>query len=202
VPSLGGQPDFVQRMRDRHEMRMQEMQQEMEEMQRMAEESRNQAIQQSLRASDEQWRRIKPKLDRIEKLKAEAEVSIAPGSANNGNLQGQGFMFGGTSGGGAALGSGMGGMGGGGSPGNSWSKTWTMGPKNVMEMTPGESLCQELNQLLQGESVPPTQIAAKVAALRQTRAKAREDLARARQELRTMIHPNQEPALIVMGYLD
>ncbi|MBP7053675.1 MAG: hypothetical protein KBE65_21915 [Phycisphaerae bacterium] len=174
-------------------------------MQRMAEENRNRAIQQAVRASDEQWRRIKPKLDRIERLKAEGEVSAGPNSdSGSGNFQGQGFMFGGMSGGGgggggAAFGSGPGGTG---SPGNTWSKTWTMGPKDSMEMTPGEALCQELNHMLLGESVPSAEIAVKVAALRQLRAQARQDLALARQELRTMIHPNQEPALVVMGYLD
>jgi TolA-binding protein len=202
-PSLGGQPDFGQRMMERHALQMQEMQQEIEEMQRQAEASRNLAIQQSLRASDEQWCRIKPKLDRIEKLKAEAEVSAGPNSAGgNGNFQGQGFMFGGGStggGSGMAFGSGTGGMG---SPGNSWSNSWTTGPKNPMEMTPGESLCQELNHMLLGESVPAAEIAVKVAALRQLRAQARQDLVQARQELRGMIHPNQEPALVVMGYLD
>ncbi|HNS22879.1 MAG TPA: hypothetical protein PKH24_20440 [Sedimentisphaerales bacterium] len=203
-PTLGGRPDFGQRMMAQHAQRMQEMQQQMEEMQRQAEEGRNRAIQQSLRASDEQWRRIKPKLDRIERLKAEAEVSAGPNSdSGSGNFQGQGFMFGGASGGGggggAAFGAGPGGMG---SPGNTWSKTWTMGPKNAMEMTPGEALCQELNHMLLGESVPSAEIAVKVAALRQLRAQARQDLALARQELRTMIHPNQEPALVVMGYLD
>lgn len=202
-PSLGGQPDFGRRMMQQHAQRMQEMQQQIEEMQRQAEENRNRAIQQALRASDEQWRRIRPKLDRIERLKAEAEVSAGPNSdSGSGNFQGQGFMFGGVSGGGgggAAFGGGPSGMG---SPGDSWSKTWTMGPKNTMEMTPGEALCQELNHMLLGESVPSAEIAVKVAALRQLRAQARQELARARQELRTMIHPNQEPALVVMGYLD
>ncbi|MBP7052983.1 MAG: hypothetical protein KBE65_18415, partial [Phycisphaerae bacterium] len=110
-PTLGGQPDFGQRMMQRHAMQMQEMQQEFAEMQRMAEENRNRAIQQAVRASDEQWRRIKPKLDRIERLKAEAEVSAGPNSdSGSGNFQGQGLMFGGMSGGGggggAAFGSG------------------------------------------------------------------------------------------------
>jgi len=205
MPSMGGQPDFAQRMMEQHARQMQEMQQQMEEMQRQAEENRNRAIQQTVRASDEQWRRIRPKLDRIERLKAEAEVSAGPNSGTgSGNFQGQGFMFGGTSmgsgGGAAAFGSGPG-MGPG-TQGDNWSQTWTMGPKNPMEMTPGETLCQDLLHLLQGESVSAFQVAERVAALRQIRAKAREDLAKARQELRGMIHPNQEPALVVMGYLD
>jgi len=207
APSLGGQPDFGQRMMEQHARQMQEMQRDMEDMRRLAEENRNRAIQQAVRASEEQWRRIKPKLDHIERLKAEAEVSAGPNSGGgSGNFQGQGFMFGGMSAGGSGgvfgAAGGMGPTGSPGTQGDTWSQTWTMGPKNPMEMTPGETVCQELNHLLQGESVSAFAIAEKVAALRQIRAKAREDLARARQELRTMIHPNQEPALVVMGYLD
>ncbi|MEN6577746.1 MAG: hypothetical protein ABFD90_15490 [Phycisphaerales bacterium] len=115
-------------------------------------------------------------------------------------------MFGGVTAGGAGAAFGdSGGMGPTASSdaqGDGWGGTWTTGPKNPMEMTPGETLCQELNHLLQGESVSPLQIAEKVAALRQIRAKAREDLARARQELRGLMLPQQEPVLIVMGYLD
>ncbi len=74
-----GQPDMAQRMAEQHMQQMQEMQRNMEEMQRQAEENKNRAIQQAVRASDEQWRRIKPKLDRILQLKADAEVAISPG---------------------------------------------------------------------------------------------------------------------------
>jgi TolA-binding protein len=214
MQSQGGQLDFMRRMKERQARQMQEMQQDMaqmqqdiEEMKRWAEENRNQAIQQTLRASDDQWRQIKPKLDRIERLKAEAEVSAGPDSGgNNGNFQGQGFMFGGVAAGGAGAAFGdAGGMGPTASSdaqGDNWGSAWTTGPKDATEMTPGEALCQELHHLLQGESVSPLQIAEKVGALRQVRAKAREDLARARQELRGLMLPQQEPALIVMGYLD
>lgn len=89
-----------------------------------------------------------------------------------------------------------------GSQTNNWSSTWTAGPRSVMEMTEGEILCQELQQLLQGQSVPNAEVAQKVAALRQVRARARENLAKARQTLRGLMLPQQEPALIVMGYLD
>ncbi len=204
MSSQAGQPDFVRRMQERHARQMQEMQQDMEEMQRWAEENRNRAIQQTLRATDDQWRQLKPKLDRIERLKAEAEVSAGPGSAGgNGNFQGQGFMFAGVSAGGAGAAFGdAGGMDSSGAPSDNWSNSWTTGPKNQMEMTEGETLCQELHHLLRGESVSALQIAEKVAALRKVRAKAREDLARTRQELCGLMLPHQEPALIVMGYLD
>ncbi|MEN6577745.1 MAG: hypothetical protein ABFD90_15485 [Phycisphaerales bacterium] len=74
VQSQAGQPDFMRRMQERQARQMQEMQQDMaqmqqdiEEMKRWAEENRNRQIQQTLRASDDQWSQIRPKLDRIER---------------------------------------------------------------------------------------------------------------------------------------
>ena len=73
---------------------MQEMRRDIEEMQRQAEENKNRAIQQTVGATDEQWLRLKPKLERIVQLKAEAEVAIDPGSAGgNGNFK-EDFSFG------------------------------------------------------------------------------------------------------------
>lgn len=215
-----GQPDMAQRMVEQHMQQMQEMQRNMEQMQRQAEENKNRAIQQAVRASDEQWRRIKPKLERILQLKADAEVGISP-AAGNGNFQMQtfnfgngagGMMFGGMSGGGSSSSAGNG------APvdildsnsppamANSnpaWTQpTWTTGSRSVMEMSEGEAICQDLQQLLQSQSVPSAEVAQKVAALRRVRTQARDNLARARQELRTLITPDQEPALILMGYLD
>lgn len=215
-----GQPDMAQRMIEQHMQQMQEMQRNMEEMQRQAEENKNRAIQQAVRASDEQWRRIKPKLDRIVQLKADAEVAASP-AGGNGNFQVQtfnsgngagGMMFGGMSSGGFA------GPGGTGAPvdildGNtpsgslnpnptSTGTVWTSSPRSVMEMSEGEAICQDLQRLLQDQSGPSAQVAQKVAALRRVRMQARDNLARARQELRTLITPDQEPSLILMGYLD
>lgn len=192
-----GQPDFARRMADRHARNIQEMQQDIERMQRWAKENHNRAIQQALRAPDDQWRRLKPRLDRIERLKAEAEVALDPGSAGgSAGFQGQAFTFGGGSAGG------MDPNGAADARSNAWGRSWTLGPKSAMEMSEGEVLCEELRHLLQGESVPPAQIAQKVAALRQIRAQARDELAKARQELRGLLVPHQEPVLIVMGYLD
>lgn len=207
MPPQAGQPDFARRMADRHARNMQEMRQDIERMQHWAEESRNRAIQQALRAPDDQWRQLKPKLDRIECLKAEAEVALDPGSAGgNAGFQGQAFTFGGGFAGGSGAGFGSAGgthpNGAADARSNAWGRSWTLGPKSAMEMTEGEVLCEELRHLLQGESVPPAQIAQKIAALRQIRAQARDELAKARQELRGLLVSHQEPVLIVMGYLD
>ena len=211
-----GQPDMAQRIHEQNMRQMQEMQRNIEEMQRQAEENKNRAIQQTLRASDEQWRRLKPKMDRILQLKAEADVAISPGSAGgNGSFQTQTFTFGDGSAGGmsGSMGGGFGGFAGpGGSPGQidildtnspsavpssspAWNgPAWTSGSRSVMEMSEGEVLCQDLQRLLQGQSVPSAEVAQKVAALRRVRMQARDNLAKARQELRARIAPDQEPA--------
>jgi TolA-binding protein len=202
MSSQMGQPDFAQQMAERNARRMQEMQEEMEQMQRQAQESRNRSIQQALRATDEQWRRLKPQLDRIERLRTEANVAADLGSGGPGGFQGQMFTFGSGDAGGFG-GGGM--MMGGGSPDGqttNWSRTWSVGSKSRMEMTEGEILCEEIQHLLQGASVPGAEIAQKVTALRKIRAQARDDLAKARMGLRKLMLPHQEPALIVMGYLD
>ena len=190
--------DFQRRMAEHQR----EFQQKTEQMQRQAEESRNQNIRDALRATDEQWQQLKPKLDRIERLKAEANVALDPGSFGSGSGgQGGGMSFGGTFGGGWASGS-MSGMGPGGTQHKSWSWGSPSGSKSPMDMTAGEVLCEEFQRLLYSPSASSAEIAQKVEALRKTRTKAREDLAAARKELRASISQQQEAPLVVMGYLD
>jgi len=193
TPGFGrGQADFQQRMAD--------MQRRMAEMQRRAQESRNLAIRQALRATDQQWSQLKPRLERIERLKAEADVSIDPGSFGGGPT----FVGGQTTfGGGWAGGFSGGGMA---SPGRNWSQSWSTGSpstgKAPGERTRGDALCEELMGLLQGPSPSAAEVAGKVQALRRVREQARRQLAQERQSLRTLINPRQEAMLIVMGYLD
>lgn len=206
----GQQSEFVREMAERHQRRVLEMQLQMEEMQRQAEESRNQAIQRALGAGDTQWRQIKPKLDRIERLKAEADVALEPGSSGGaGGFQGGGMAFGGEfvgGGGGWASGFESTGPTSPEQPGQSRSqyKTWTWGSpqKSPTDMSEGEILCADLDRLLQYPSASPEEVAQKVDALRRVRARARQDLARARQELRGLILLRQEAPLILMGYLE
>ncbi len=189
--------------------RQREFRQRMEEMQRQAEESRNRAIQETLRAGDEQWRQLKPKLDRIERLKAEAVVALDPGSFSSaGGSQGGGIAFGGGFAGGGGSSFGSSGMADPGRTANrqNWRRTWTWGSPGMsggpMEMTAGEVLCDELQRLLYSPSTAPAEIARKIEALRKIRAKAQEDLAATRKELRGLITPHQEAPLVLMGYLD
>jgi TolA-binding protein len=215
-PNMTPQQRMAQHQQEMQQ-RMAEMQRQMDEMQRQAEESRNNAIRQMLSATDEQWPRIKPKLDLIDRLKAEASVSADPGSSggaggfqsggtsfqNGGTSFGGGFMGGWASGGGAGGGGGM--MDSSGRP-QTWSqsKTWGSGSnrKKSANATDGEVLCEQLLRDLQTPGTPPADIVQRVAALRKIRAQAQNQLALVRRDLRSVILPAQEPALVTMGYLD
>ncbi len=207
---FGTPDDFNRDMADQQrdiQQRMSQMQRRMEEVQRRAEEARNRAIQESLHATDEQWRQLKPKLDRIERLKTEANVSVDLSSFGTpAGFQGGGMMFGSTWGSGSASGGGGSSFGSGPqaqSRGQSKTFSWgNTGQKGPMEMTPGEVLCDDLGRLLQDSGAPASEVAQKVESLRKLRMQAREDLAKARTELRAQILLPQEPVLIAMGYLD
>jgi len=201
--------EFQARHQRKIQQRMAEMQRRAAEAQRRAEESRNNAIRQAVGATDAQWRQIKPKLDLIEKLKAEADVSVDPGAFGTmPGFQGNAFGFSGGFAGGAAGGGGFGTMGGSGQPGQNWSQfqSWSWPPgatdRTPGEMTDGEALCAQIQDLMRDPTVPPAEITQKVAALRQIRKNARQRLARARQALQQTLLPQQQTPLIAMGYLD
>lgn len=201
-------PRSAREMHQDHARRMREFQQRMEAMQRQAEESRNMAIRQALGVDEGQYRRIKPKLEAIDRLKAEAEVAVDPSSLGAGpNVQGGGMAFrGGFTGGsvGGMGGFGAGGMAGG-PQGRTWTRTWSWGTPstgNAANAPKGQRLCNEIVQALHSPTVSPAELAQKVEALRRHRAKARQDLEKARQNLRTLVAPTQQPILIAMGYLE
>ena len=201
--------EFQARHQREFQDRMAQMQRRAAEMQRRAEENRNNAIRQALGATDAQWRQIKPKLDLIEKLKAEADVSVDPGAFGAApGFQGNAFSFGGGFVGGAGGGGGFGTMGGSGQPGQNWSQfqSWSWPPaatdKTPGEITDGEALCAQIQDLMRDPTASPEQITQKVAALRQIRKNARQRLARVRQALQQALTPQQQTLLIAMGYLD
>jgi hypothetical protein len=189
------------------QQRMMEMQRRMEQMQRQAEESRNDTIRRMLDATDEQWPQIKQKLDLIDRLKAEANVAVdlsaSSGMGGGGTFQSTGTGFVGGFGGGWVSGGGT--MGPSGQP-QTWSQYRTWGTPSTRRSsanpTDGEVLCDQLLRDLQTPGTPPADLAQRVAALRKIRTQARDQLARARQDLRALIAPAQEPALIALGYLD
>ncbi len=200
--SMFGPADMQQRMQEM-QSRIFGMQSQFQDMQRTVQESKDSAIREVLRVTDPQWARIKPRIDRIERLRIEVNASVEPGSYGNGSnvVSGNGNFTGGWSGGFTTFGSS--------GPGQSWSRTETFGPggsrstrNSTGEPTQAESLCEELYNLIQTPGAPPAQITQKVAALRQAKQRAQGQLQRERTQLRGLVNPQQEAALIVMGYLD
>jgi hypothetical protein len=133
-----GPADFQQHMQEM-QSRIFGMQNRFQDMQRLAEESKNNALRQSLSISDQQWARIKPRLDRIDELKAEANASIEPGSFGGGSslVNGGGGFGGGWAGGFATF-------------GGSRSTRGSSG-----ELTQGDRLCEELYNMLQSPGTLP-----------------------------------------------
>lgn len=176
-----------------------------EQARRWAEENRNNTIREMLKATDEQWQRIKPKLDLIDRLRAEADRRADPGPAFRSSVH---EFRSGTAGNGMAATSASWGSGGGrtvtGSSGR--SQAWSFGPRAPTggsgETTDGRVLCEQLVQDIQNPGTSPADIAQRIAELRRIRSQAQENLARVRKDLRVLITPEQEPALILMGYLD
>ena len=66
----------------------------------------------------------------------------------------------------------------------------------------GEKICEELFRLLEGKNSELEQIRQKMDALRKFRHEAKKELTIAQQELRELVTPRQEAALVMMQILD
>ncbi len=165
-------------------------------------------MKQVLRATEEQWNAIEPKLDKVRELRNRANVSIRL------------MCFGGASvvsgmGGSSVavkngVGRGSGSMSGFGSSSPShishiyrswrWSRpSQSRGFENLNE---GEKICEELFRLLEDKNSELEQIRQKMEALQKFRQEAKKELAIAQQELRQLVTPHQEAALVMMQFLD
>jgi hypothetical protein len=198
-PQRGGPPVEMQQ-------RMQDMQRRMQQMEAQAQAARENNIRQALAADDAQWAQIKPRLDRIERLKTEVNASVDPGGGFNSS---SGFTSSTTPGGRSSGGGSFGGSfgvssqsGPNGTRTQNWSSGVPAGRSSTGEPTTAERICQDLHNLLQNPSVPAAQVSQKVAAFRQARQQAERQLAQERKDLRALLNFRQEAALIVMGYLD
>lgn len=70
-------------------------------------------------------------------------------------------------------------------------------PQNAVEKT-----AQDLQQTLDNKEATADQIKAKLTALREAREKVKQDLAKAKAELRELVTQRQEAMLVLMGTLD
>jgi len=151
-----------------------------------SEKSSAESMRQALRATERQWKVIKPKLDKVKYFSKEARVCIYPASYRRSR-------------------------GSGGGPNNKqsvpkveegwkWSKAWEK--KAPSELTKGERICEELLELLEDKSSKQEEIEQKIEALREVRKEASKELVKAQQELREVLTFRQEATLVLMRYLD
>lgn len=136
----------------------------------------------------------------------------AGGSSSGGGSRSGSSSGGGSSGGGGYRTGGSGGgssggyvMQGGSSSGSGGSAQFGGGPTWRLadrELTEGEKACEELSELLEDRNSRPEKIRQKMVALRQARKKARNQLAKVRQELREILNSRQEAKLVLLEVLD
>ena len=143
------------------------------------------SMKQALRATEQQWKVIKPRLDKVKYLSKQAKVSMTPGyykrTRNSGGPNNQQSV-----------------------PkveeGWKWNKAWEK--KSPAELTKGERICEELMELLEDKGSKQEEIEQKIEALREVRKEAGKQLTKARQELREVLTFHQEAILVLMQHLD
>jgi len=134
-----------------------------------------------LGASDDEWKVLLPKIEKVQQLQRDAST------------RGGMFMFLGPGGSGGPGGP-PGGSGGPGGPGG--------GPGGDQPQSPVMQKTQDLRTALENKDTSPDQLKAKLQALRDARAKAREDLTKAQGELRDVLTTRQESVLVMLGMLE
>jgi hypothetical protein len=190
--------------------------------------SEKELMKQVLRATEKQWNAIKPTLNKVRELRNRANVSIrlmcfgiagggigmggsrvgSSAAVKNGVGRGSGSMSGfGSSGwgGGGEIVQKQGSAGGSSSPSQiykSWRWSRPSQNKGFENLNEGEKICEELFRLLEDKNSELEQIRQKMEALQKFRQEAKKELAIAQQELRQLVTPHQEAALVMMQFLD
>ena len=158
-------------------------------------------MKQALGVNDQQWKFIKPKLDKVKACRERSTVSIGPPFSSN--FVSTSSQQGGGSSGGFQV---QFGGGGGGSnmitPGSSFQSQSSFQNQSNRGETPGERICRQLDALLNDMNSSPEAIRQKTLELQQARANARKQLAQAQKELREALTLRQQARLVLMGILD
>ena len=137
-------------------------------------------IKQALKATDEDWEVLQPRIEKVQTLSRQTR-----GMGGMGAFFGRRRMPGGGPGG-------PGGM-----PGGRRG-----GAESARELTEVEKQIQELATVLENEEADPEEIKEKLTALREARENAKQELAKAQDELREVVTLRQEAQLVLMGMLD
>ena len=140
-----------------------------------------QRMQEMLGATPEEWKVLGPRVMKVQELTRQSAGG------------GPGMMFG-PMGRRGAGGPGMGGPGG--------DRPGGRGMAMNRELTEVEKIQEELQTLLENTTATPEQIKQQVTKLRAAREKAKQELAKAQQDLRQVLTVRQEAQLVLMGMLD
>ena len=137
----------------------------------------------ALRATEEQWTIIKPKLERVRLLRNQARSTVGL------------FLV-------SSSVSGTGGTRGAIIPTMQWNPGWKNTP--TAELTEAQKTANRLMSLVDKDNTTDEQFRRQMAALRQSRDRQKvleEELAEAREKLRKELTTRQEAALVLMGWL-
>jgi hypothetical protein len=121
-------------------------------------------LKEQLGVNDEEWKALKPLVDKVQTAQMQAMV-------------GRGGMFG-------------------------RNRPNPGGDNANRPSSPVANVQHELQTLLENKDATPEQVKAKLTALREAKAKAKEDLAAAQNELKAVLTQRQEAVLVGMGMLD
>jgi hypothetical protein len=184
----------------------------------VTDETKEKSVKGAVGANDEQWKVIKPKLQKVKKLRRKACMAIhtAAGGSGGGASQGRGGPRGQkhttvqTGGGGASGGAFLNGekIGGGSNKttkdGTSiWMKwKWAKGWDGKDEQRKDQKICYELFHLLHNRKASLEEIRQKMDRLRIARQETKKELAEAQQQLRQVLTLDQQARLVVLGWLD
>jgi len=190
-----------------HEQRMKEREQNRGQRQRESKKRQEEAIKQALGATEEQWKVIKPRLEKVQNLARQSDLSISllisgsssgSGESSTRNQRGTGAY----SGSGSERNTPS-------RPNNKetyssryiwkWYKAWDSKARD--NLTKGERICEELLKLTEEKNSRPEEIEQKMETLRTIRQEAKKQLVMARQELLEVLTYRQEAALIMMRQL-
>ena len=175
-----------QKEKEYQEQRRIEREQEYKEFQERIAEERKTFFREkcALRPTEEQWKLIKPKLEKIRHLREQARTTV-------------GLMLTSSSSSGAKTRDSRSRS----VPTWKWNKRWK--DKAPAELTEAQKIANELIDLLENKNTRTEEFKEKMDALRKSRIKQRElkrQLSNARQELREVLTPRQEAALELWLY--
>ena len=196
---------------ERHKLKLQQLKKQMG-----LGKSEKELMKQILRATEKQWKAIEAKVNKVRELRSLANVSIKLMccGGTGGSMSGSSVVVNKGSGRMSGFGSNVvfgegetvqkrGGAGGSSSRSPiSWVWLRPSRHKGFENLNEGEKICEELFRLLEGKNSELEQIRQKMEALRKFRQEAKKELAIAQQELRELVTPHQEAALVMMQFLD